>query len=286
MLLKKSTQIIKIVAVVMASMMLVGCGEKTDTTTEQKQTQVTDAQVKDKAQTETSVVAADGQLEADIEDTQSASNGHIDFDTLKAQNDEIIGWLKVPGTDIDCPILQSQESDDYYRAHNEKKESDEKGAAFIEMPTMPNMCDFNTVIHGGSYKVVSIFEGLVNFLDPEFFEANEEFYIYLPDNQLTYTVWAAFTRDNTSLIREYSFAEAKGDREFVDYVINERIIGKQLREGFEDVDEYNFLTTLTIDNPIMDSQVVVIGVLTGDAAGTIDRQVIEELDLGPDLLAQ
>ncbi len=278
------------VAMVMTSLLLTGCGEdKTQEATKQNDTQVTDKQASEEVAIADTTGADEASVVAGIYENatkQSAANGHIDFEALKAQNEEIFGWLYVPGADIDCPILQSQESDDYYRTHNDKKENDNKGAAFIEMPTMPDLCDFNTVIHGGSCKEGGIFEGLVNYLNPEVFETNEEFFIYLPDNQLTYEVWAAFTRDNTSLIRDFSFAEAKGDREFIDYVVNERIVGKQLREGWEDIDEYNFLTTLTIDDTNSDSQVVVIGVLSEDAAGTIDREVVEELDLGPDLLAQ
>ena len=106
-------------------------------------------------------------------------------------------------------------------------------------------------------------------------------YIYLPDNQLTYAIWAVFERDNTSLIRDYSFAEAKGDREFLDYVYNGRIVGKQVREGWEDLTEYNFLVTLTIDEPGDDKQLVVIGAMTNDAAGTIDRDIVEEINIGP-----
>ena len=284
--------VVCLMATLMASV-LTGCGvtdiKDSLTSTREREQVSSDSNAQGEEASEAhidEVQQAESSEATTTDEVQSAANGHIDFDTLQAENDEIFAWLKVPGTSIDCPVLQSKESDEYYRTHNEKKELDELGAAYVELPTMIDMCDFNTVIHGGACIPTGAFEELVNFLNPDFFEENTEFYIYLPDNQLTYQVWAAFTRENTSLIREYSFAEAKGDREFLDYVYNERIIGKLIREGWDDVDEYNFLTTLTIDNPKMDSQVVVIGVLSNDAAGTIDRQVIEELDLGPDLMAQ
>ena len=132
------------VAMVMTSLLLTGCGEdKTQETTKQNDTQVTDEQT---GESEAAIADTTGADEAsdvagiyENATEQSAANGHIDFEALKAQNEEIFGWLYVPGADIDCPILQSQENDDYYRTHNDKKENDNKGAAFIEMPTMPDM---------------------------------------------------------------------------------------------------------------------------------------------------
>lgn len=214
---------------------------------------------------------------------ETSTNGHVDFDSLIKMNDEIVAWLNVPGTGIDCAIVQGQD-DSFYRSHNYKKEEDTIGCAFLDYPVVDDFCDFNTVIHGNGKE--GIFENLINFANPEFFEENRQFYVYLPDNQLTYDVVAVFERENSSLIRQFSFAEAKGDREFIQYVINERIPGKLLCEGWEEFDEYNFFTTLSVDSPDNDKQLVVIGLLTNDAAGTIDREVIEEFELGPDLLAQ
>ncbi len=228
------------------------------------------------------VAASEGVDSVDILEAETAVDSHIDFGALQTVNDDIFGWLQVPGTDIDCPILQSKESDDYYKSHNAKKESDGLGSAYIEMPVMNNMCDFNTVIHGSSD---GVYQELINFENPDFFDKNQKIYVYLPNNQLTYDIWAVFERENNSLIREFSFAEAKGDREFLDYVYNERIVGKQIREGWEELDEYNFLITLSMEMS-NDKQLVVIGALTADAAGSINRDVIEEFDLGPDLMAQ
>ncbi len=211
-------------------------------------------------------------------DDETAVDSHIDFEVLQSQNPEIFAWLQVPGTNIDCPMLQSKVSDEYYRTHNAKGTEDAYGAAYIEAPSMTDMCDFNTVVHGNGD---GVFEELINFENPDVFAENEEFYVYLPDNMLIYNVCAVFERENTSLIRDYSMAEAVGARKFLDYVVNGKIMGKQVREGIEDLSEYNFFTTLTVDNPESARQLVVLGVLTYDAAGTLDRDVVEEIELGP-----
>ena len=53
-----------------------------------------------------------------------------------------------------------------------------------------------------------------------------------------------------------------------------REMGKNIREGWEEITPYHFLLTLTTrQGTDPDKQFVVIGVLTGDAAGKIDRVV-------------
>lgn len=274
--MKMRHKLLTAIAVLALGMTVAACGKEANTEDAEVSASETAEQTGDQSQL---VDSTEGLSADDAVAAQSAGNAHIDFASLQASNDEIIAWLQVPGTSIDCPVLKSSESDDYYRNHNSNKESDEAGAAYIEMAQESGFIDFNTVIHGHGGE--GIFGELTNFANPDFFEKHQDMYIYLPDNQLTYAIWAVFERDNTSLIRDYSFAEAKGDREFLDYVYNGRIVGKQVREGWEDLTEYNFLVTLTIDEPGDDKQLVVIGAMTNDAAGTIDRDIVEEINIGP-----
>ena len=250
----------------LAGIIINGCGIKEATATDAPKP--TNEIVKEETAPET------------IKETENKSL-NIDVNKLKENNSDIWGWITVPGTSIDGPLLQSYEEPDMYKVCNADKVNDGIGAAYIEIYNMPDMCDFNTVIHGSE----ELFKDLVDFENPDFFKDNYEFYIYLPENVLTYTIWAVYRRENNDLFDAYSFADAVGAREFLDDVYNEKVMGKQIREGWNDVDEYKFLTTLTIDAD-EGQQLVVIGALTNDAAGTIDREVIEYLDLGPILLEE
>lgn len=250
----------------LAGIIINGCGIKEATATDAPKP--TNEIVKEETAPET------------IKETENKSL-NIDVNKLKENNSDIWGWITVPGTSIDGPLLQSYEEPDMYKVCNADKVNDGIGAAYIEIYNMPDMCDFNTVIHGSE----ELFKDLVDFENPDFFKDNYEFYIYLPENVLTYTIWAVYRRENNDLFDAYSFADAVGAREFLDDVYNEKVMGKQIRDGWNDVDEYKFLTTLTIDTD-EGQQLVVIGALTNDATGTINREVIEYLDLGPVLLEE
>lgn len=228
---------------------------------------------------------ADGQevliQEASAEGTagiadESAKDASVDMEALQEENPDIFAWLYVPDTDIDAPVMQSAEADDYYENHNAYREEDQGGALYTELANLKNMCDFNTVIHGKTLGngEEGVFADLYHFADPDFFEEHEDVYLYLDGNILTYTVFAAYERENTSLIRSYDFTYGAGCQQFLEDVSSTREMGKNLREGWEEITPYHFLLTLTTQKESnSDKQFVVIALLVNDAAGEIDRMV-------------
>lgn len=204
---------------------------------------------------------------------ETAEDAEVDFGILQAENPDIFAWLYIPGTDIDLPVLQSMETDDYYETHNAYGEEAPGGALYTELANLKNMCDFNTVIHGKAGQG-GLFTDLYQFADPDFFGQHEDVYLYLDGNLLTYTIFAAYERENTSLIRTYDFTYGSGCEKFLADMYNSREMGKNLREGWEEVTPYHFLITLTAESPADPKrQFVVLAALVGDAAGTVDRTV-------------
>lgn len=207
---------------------------------------------------------------------ETAEDAAIDFEILQGENPDIFAWIYIPGTEIDAPVLQSAEADDYYETHNAYGEDDSGGALYTELANLKSMCDFNTVIHGkaGENGESGLFADLYQFADPDFFEEHEDVYLYLDGNLLTYTVFAAYEREDTSLIRSYDFTYGSGCEKFLADMYGSREMGKNLREGWEEVTPYHFLITLTTRREEnAESQFVVLAALVGDAAGTIDRTV-------------
>ncbi|MCR4851767.1 MAG: class B sortase [Lachnospiraceae bacterium] len=206
-------------------------------------------------------------------DNETASDGDINFSALHNENGEIVAWLQVLRTDIDMPVLQSHYGDDFYQTHNARKEPDDLGTAYIELANVPDMCDFMTIIYG-SGGTDGIFRDLYKYSDPDFFESNDRFYIYIEDNILTYTVYACEEKSSSDLLRSYDFTSEQGCNDYINDFYSARNMGRQIREewGRGALSPYFFLTALCATDPqAPDRQFVVYGCLTNDAAGTIDR---------------
>lgn len=208
---------------------------------------------------------------------QNAYDAKAELASLQKENPDAFGWLEIPGTEINCPVLQSHISDDFYQAHDAAGKEDTSGAVYIESANLSTMCDFNTVFHGkrcpdGSGSFADLYE----FTDPDFFQTHDKIYLYLEDNVLTYEVFAAYQRENTSLLRGYDFTISYGCQQFLNDLYSVRSMGANLREGWENVSPYHFLITLTTQvSEDSDTQWVVIAALTNDEAGTIQRTVWE-----------
>ncbi len=208
---------------------------------------------------------------------ETSKDMQIDISTLREKNSDIFAWLYIPGTAINCPVLQSEQSDTFYEDHNADGEEDNAGAVYIELANLTSMCDFNTVLHGKTGADGSgLFADLYRFADPDFFKDHEYAYLYLDGNVLTYEIFAAYERENTSLIRTYDFTYLSGCQQFLDDLYGTRDMAMNLREGWENVNAYNYVITLTTQKTEnAEKQFVVMAVLVQDEAGTINRVITE-----------
>ena len=239
----------KLLSVVLAAALLTGCGSSVGTQDES---------------------GAYGERD------ENAQDSHVDFARLKKENEDIFAWIYVPDSSIDYPVCQNLEGDDsFYITHNYQRQADPKGAIYTESANLTNMCDFNEVLHGSSPEDGSMFADLQKFMDKKYFDEHEYIYIYTKDNALVYYIYAAFLRNDTRLLEIYDFTYASGCQAFIDEIDGGKSMNKMLRTGWEGaVKPENFIITLTTrskDDP--SRQIVVIGCLVGDAAGTIDRVV-------------
>ena len=190
---------------------------------------------------------------------------------VQESNEDIFGWIYVPGTDINGPLLQNKDGeDDYYLYHNYMDEFDINGAVFIESANLPTMTDFNEVIYGKPNESTG-FDDLYQFEDEEFFDQHDSMYIYINGNALTYVIFMAYERENANILEQYDLTYASGCQQFINDMNTAKSMNKNVRDGWENMIETdNFIVTLTAVSE-GDKQLVVMGCLVGDAAGTIDR---------------
>lgn len=157
----------------------------------------------------------------------------IDFEKLHNTNDEIIAWIQIPDTNVDYPILQSLEDDNYYLHRNLQGEYEYAGSIFIQYCNNSNMTDRVTVAYGHNMRDGSMFANLHKFSDKEFFDEHEEFYVYTEDRKLTYQVVSAYVYDDRHIMNSFNFAEDEVFEEYLDYIQNPRSITKNVRTNLD-----------------------------------------------------
>ena len=185
----------------------------------------------DVADRELSSVASTTQAASDNEDK---AENPIDFDALKEKNDEIYAWIKVPGTKVDYPIVQSADNDEFYLKHDAlTKKWQANGAIYTEMSNHTDFYDPITVIYGHNGYSDSMFTTLHKFEDKDFFDKHEYFYIYTPDSKLTYQIISAFKYDDRHIMNSFDFNDITVLENFQETLINPTSNNKNVRDKLD-----------------------------------------------------
>lgn len=180
-----------------------------------------------------------------VAETATGYESPIDFAKLRKQNPDIYGWLTIPGTEIDYPVLQNSEDDYLYMYHNVDRKDDKNGALFTEHEYNSN--DFSdpvTIIYGHHMKSGAMFGNLQQIYTDDF-EGHRDVVIYTPEEELHYQVFAAVPYSNRHILYFYDkFQMEEAVEEFVEELLDTRAIGATVDDTFT-VEEDNRLLVLS-----------------------------------------
>lgn len=92
-----------------------------------------------------------------------------DYSALIEQNAGFVGWIKVPNTEINHPVVKTVDNE-YYLNHNFNKKYDYRGAIFMDYRNDPVNLDANTIIYGHNCYDTTMFSELSQYDDIEFYK--------------------------------------------------------------------------------------------------------------------
>ena len=121
---------------------------------------------------------------------------NIDFDALIEVNPDIIGWLYIPGTGTNYPILLGDDDSEYLHT-NYRHEYQYLGSIFAHYRTSPQLDDPYTVLFGHNMRSGRMFGNLSDYQSKSFRDANPFVYIYTPDRSIQCTIYASGYADAT-----------------------------------------------------------------------------------------
>lgn len=140
----------------------------------------------------------------------------IDFDGLRQMNGDIIGWIYIPGTKVNYPILQHASDNNYYLYHSFKKEENILGSIYIYSEFSADFTDTHMILFGHNMSSGQMFGELSNYSDKTFWQEHPELYLYLPDRAMKCSIYSAYSCSIYDQTYEYNFE--RGTEEFSDFV--------------------------------------------------------------------
>lgn len=137
---------------------------------------------------------------------------YVDFETLQAQNPDIVGWIYCPDTNINYPIVQGESNQEYlYRSHTGA--SNANGSIFMDFRNLPDFSDFNNIIYGHNMGDGIMFGTLRRYTKQAYYEEHPTMWLLTPDKAFRLDLIAALVTPSDSDTYElFSYIEDLHER--------------------------------------------------------------------------
>lgn len=152
-------------------------------------------------------------------DTQNTPKTLPQYKEMSAQYPELFGWLQIPGTRIDFPVMRSESNDpEFYLHHDITGAESAEGALFVDTCSSIYPQDGNTVIYGHNMKNGHIFGTLKMYGAADFFQEHQEIHFdTIYETGIYEAVAVLKTRirnENEQGFRYYQFFKYNNEAEF------------------------------------------------------------------------
>lgn len=143
------------------------------------------------------------------------------FVKLYQTNKDFVGWLEIPGTNIDYPVMQTKDDEEYYLHRDFDKEYSDSGTLFASAKSKLKKPSDNVLIYGHNMKAGTMFSAILDYDTEDFYNKHHTIYFDTLEDNGKYEVIAAFRteiNDDAASFKYYDFYEAETPEEFQEYV--------------------------------------------------------------------
>ena len=131
----------------------------------------------------------------------------VDFALLQEENPDIIAWIYCPDTEVNYPVLQSEDNR-YYLRRGSDGSYRVAGSIFADCRNTSDLSDENLILYGHNMKSGSMFALLPHYAQQEFYEEHPVWYLLTPTANYKVKLFAGFVTSTKSLVYSTSQEEA------------------------------------------------------------------------------
>ena len=178
---------------------------------------------------------------------------HTDrFKSLLDMNEDVVGWIKIPGTNIDYPVVQA-DNNQFYLNHNLKKEMSTRGSIFMDYRNSKDELDYNTVLYGHHMKDGSMFTDLFAYKKPSFYTDHAYIEYDIPEQPMRWQIFSVYVYQPSNDCLQLSF---NNDMEYAQYL--DMVRGRSIYEtGVKVTNDDKILTLVTCSYEFKNARLVI-----------------------------
>lgn len=118
----------------------------------------------------------------------------VDFDALREINPDGVGWIYIPDTGIDYPIVQGEDNDAYLKKLF-TGEKNRAGCIFLDCGNSSDFSDKNSVVYGHHLKNGEMFSPLLNYKKQDYFDVHPTGWLVTPEGTYLIRFFSGFVSD-------------------------------------------------------------------------------------------
>lgn len=203
------------------------------------------------------------------------------FGELYALNQDLVGWVSIPGTAFSYPVVQT-DNDVFYQSHNFKKAASPYGTPFLSSKNDASELDLNNVLYGkNSVKAPRVFGDLEAYRNADFFKKNPVIRYDTLNESYRFKVYGVFLTNSApeqdnGYVFDYTVPNLGTVESFAGYVdqINQR---RLYDTGVDILSSDKLLTLSTSVDDFEGARLVVVARLVRDGEGKgIDETLVKK----------
>ena len=139
-------------------------------------------------------------------------------------NDDMVGWLIIPGTNVDYPVMWTPGDENYYLYRDFDEKDNANGCLILDTDSSLEPLTTNLIIHGHNMKSGAMFGNLTDFEDEEYFKEHSVITLHTRECVHNYEIVAVFRsqvyKKKDEVFKFYKFFQADTEEEFYDFYDN------------------------------------------------------------------
>lgn len=139
------------------------------------------------------------------------------YKDLYESNHDFIGWLNIPGTQLDCPVMQADDNK-YYMKHGFDRSKSELGLPFLDMRNKWEEADDNLIIYGHNLKNGNMFGSLRYYQEKDYYNEHPIIHFNTLYEKGKYEIiivaLSKVAKRNEDTFRYYEFLNAENSQDF------------------------------------------------------------------------
>jgi len=156
----------------------------------------------------------------------------VDWEALKAINEDVVGWIEIPGTSVSYPVYQGDSNEEYLHT-NAHGEYSVGGQVFIDFEnTAPGMIDHQTMVYGHHLKDGTMFQPVSEMDSQDVFDSHPTiWYVTEEQNFELMPLFLYYTTENDYDARKITFESDGAFRQYLAERLKDAVTSNADAEG-------------------------------------------------------